>query len=270
MSVSAALERLAREFCLKYACNFDFATFESRVEEFTFLRPVGGWIDLYKITFDQLYKNTLEKVAFGIIDDHLDAEAMLDDFEYMLVRPYVNEGEKEIKHKPYVGMDRASRLEYLERLTGEAPSNAVALYAQKYKKEDISIKQMRSRLKFDIDRREHCIEIAGYVQALENVNTSRSFIWRAFHPFKNNAEKRNAALIKGNFIEKTRCGEEFYREVAAAACETFGGYRKISANLEQRMIGARDEMNRKQKMNDVMRESLHAEGFEKESKHEPL
>ena len=263
MSVSQALEKSSRDFCLKYACHFDFVTFESRVEEFTFLRPVGGWIDVYKITFDRLYKNTLEKVAVGILDDDLDPEAMLDDFEYTLIRPYVNEGEKEIKHKPYVGMDRISRLEYLERLTREAPSNPVELYAEKYKKGELSMKQMRSALALDGVKQEHYTEIAGYVQALDNVNKSRSLVWRAFHPFKNSAEKRNSAQMKTALMEEIRGGEEVYRKTVAVAYDTFGGHLRVNAKLEQNMARAIEEMNRQQKMNDVMRESIHVEGFEK-------
>jgi hypothetical protein len=51
MSVSRALEKSAKAFNTKYAYNFDFATFELRIEEFTFLRPNGGWIDVYKTMF---------------------------------------------------------------------------------------------------------------------------------------------------------------------------------------------------------------------------
>ena len=268
MSVSQALEKSARDFCLKYTCNFNFNTFEATVEEFTFLRPVGGWIDVYKTTFDRLYKNTLEKVAEGMLDDDLDPEAMLDDFEYTLIRPYVNEGEKEIKHKPYVGMDRISRLEYLERLTREAPSNPVELYAEKYKKGELSIKQMRSALTLDGGKQEHYTEIAGYVQAIDNVNKSRSLVWRTFHPFKNSAEKRNSAQMKTALMEEMRGGEEVYRKTVAAAYDTFDGHLRVNAKLAQNMARAIEETNRKQKMNDVMRESIHVAGFEKESARE--
>ena len=64
MSVSKALENSARNFSDKYACQFDFATFESRVEELTFLRPNGGWIDVYKMMFENVYKNSLERLPW--------------------------------------------------------------------------------------------------------------------------------------------------------------------------------------------------------------
>lgn len=262
MPVSEALEKSARDFCFKYACEFDFTTFESRVEEFTFLRPVSGWVDVYKMTFEKLYKNTLEKVAFGEIDDDLDAEAMLDDFEYTLIRPYVNEGEKEIKHKPYAGMEKISRLEYLEKLTRDAPGNSVALYEEKYRNGELTIKQMKAMLELDGDMSENGIEIAGCIQALENVNKSRSFIWKAMHPLKNNEEKRNSSMMKKSFIEKTQGDEELYRETVAAAYEPFEGYQMVNANLKQCMIRAREEINRQQKMNDAMRESIHIAEFE--------
>lgn len=39
-------------------------------------------------------------------------------------------------------------------------------------------------------------------QALREVNASRSVLWRIFHPFRNNAEQRDAKLIEGLISEK--------------------------------------------------------------------
>jgi hypothetical protein len=192
----------------------------------------------------------------------LDSEAMLDDFEYTLIKPYVKESEKDIKHKPYVGMDRISRLEYLQLLTSQSPSNSVDMYAEKYKNGELSIKQIQSILELGKDSQEHYIEIAGCVQAIEAVNKSRSSVWKVFHPFKNSAEKRVFAQMKMAFIEHTQGGEEIYNKAAVAAYEPFDGYQIVNANLEERMIHAKEEMNRKQKLNDVIRESLHIKEFE--------
>lgn len=267
MSVSTALEKSARDFCLKYACNFDFKTFESSVEEFTFLRPVDGWSDVYKTMFERMYMQALEPIA-KVRCAELDGEAMLDDFEYTLIRPYVNEGKKEIKHNPYAGMDRVSRIEYLQQLTKRSPSNFVDLYTEKYKNGQLSIKQMRSKLENGVGNKEYYVEIAGCVQALETVNKSRSRIWRVFHPFKNSSEKRNSEQMKSAFIEHTHSSEEAYSEIAAAAYKTFDGHQIVNANLEQNMLHAREEMSRKQKMNEAIRESLHIEELKRESEQE--
>lgn len=268
MSVSAALERSAKDFCLKYSCDFDFDTFGSRVEEFTFLRPVGGWVDVYKATFDGLYKNTLEKVVVGMTDDDFDAEAMLDDFEYTLIRPYVKEQGEEIKHRPYVGMDdRVTRLEYLDSLTKDVPSNPVALFTEKYKKGTLSIGDMlrqvtsaeRSNEKADL------IEIAGYVQALENVNNSRSVAWRVIHPIKNGAELREAQRMKKILSERVAGDEEAYRDIADEARKPVEGYERLNAGLGQSMARAREDIAMKQKMNNAVRESLHIEGLDRDT-----
>lgn len=261
MPVSKALENSAVAFNMKYACNFDFATFESRVEEFTFLRPNGGWIDVYKMMFDRMYKKALEKAAVGAVCN-LNGEAMLDDFEYTLIRPYVSETKNDIKHQPYVGMDRITRLEYLDRITKEAPQNPVDLYSEKYKNGELSLRQMRSALSCEMTRREHYIEIAGYIQALENTNKKRSFIWRACHPFKNNAEKRDAALMKEMLFKAVTCGEDFYNELAEAACKTFDGCQRADANLAESIIRAKEETNRQQKMNDALKEVRCVEVFD--------
>ena len=265
MSISEALRKSARGFCQKYMCSFNFNTFESVIEEFTFLRPNGGWVDVYKMTFGQMYKKSLEMAADGAIEN-LDGEAMLDDFEYTLIRPYVSESRYDINHKPYVGMDRISRLAFLDKLTTEAPSNYVDLYTEKYINGELTIKEMRNRvsgtLGFDQVNRKHYVEIAGYIQALENTNKSRSGVWRAFHPIKNKAEKREAENMKKLFVEEVVGGEKFYNETVMAAHETFHGHRRVNENLTQSMILAEREMKRNRKMNEVLIESLRTENVD--------
>lgn len=260
MSVSNVLKKSASDFCLKYACNFDFETFESNVEDFTFLRPNNGWIDVYKTTFKNMYMQALE-FSSKVGNVTLDGETMLDDFEYTLIRPYVNEGEKEIKHNPYVGMDRVSRIAYLQLLTSQSPSNSVDLYAKKYKSGELSMKQIRSRLD-SVSGQERYIELVEFSQALERVNQSRSMIWRAFHPFKNNAEKRVSAQMKQAFADRKRGDSECYSEALAEAYKIFDGHRMVIASLEERMLHAQEERNRMQKMSDAMRESMRQESFE--------
>ena len=258
MAISDSFRKSAKRFCGKYVCFFNMRTFETKLEEFTFLRPNGGWIDFYKSMFELLYRKTLERVAAGDVDD-LDSEAMLDDFEYILIRPYVQESPEAINHKPYAGMDRISRLMFLDKLTREAPSNLVDLYTEKYKNGELSISQMRkeanSTLNFDQAGRENYIEIAGYVQAIENVNRERSLAWRVMHPAKYNAEKNEAELMKKRLIESFG-GEDVYNDVANVARETFRGHLKVNENLAHSMLRAREEIKREKKMNDAIRESF--------------
>ena len=232
------------------------------------MRPNNGWVDVYKTMFDRMYKKTLERVATGTVDN-LDGEAMLDDFEYTLIRPYVKENESGIKHKPYVGMDRIARLEYLDQLTKQAPSNLVDLYAEKYKNGELSLKQMRRKamsvLGNNAADRERYVEIAGCVQALENVNKSRSRMWKILCPFKSNAEKRDAMLMKKMLIDGVFGREDAYNEIVAAAHETFDGHKRANANLEWNIARAREEMSQMQRMNDAMREPLCIRELQNES-----
>ena len=266
MPVSQLLEKNAKRFCLKYSCDFDFEVFESRVEEFTFLRPLVGWSDAYKETFECLYKNTLKKVVLGFADTNIDAEAMLDDFEYTLIRPYVEKSKKEIKHKPYAGMDKISRIAYLESITKEVPSNLIELYTEKYKKGELTIKEIKASSNSDKIEGKSYVDIAAYLKALENVNNERSFIWRAIHPLKNSAEKRIPELMKKSFVSDGKDGEEFYRKSVEAAGEHFNGYERVIENLKQSMVRAREELNHKHRVNSVVRESIRIEEFEELSK----
>ena len=236
----------------------------SFAEEFTFLRPNGGWIDVYKATFERMYQQSLEGAVLGTLEN-LSGEAMLDDFEYMLIRPYVNERKEEIKHKPYAAMDRIARLEYLDGITKKAPKNRVERSMEKYKNGELSLKQIKSAQGIRNAERAQYLEFAGCVQAVERVNQSRSTLWKALHPLKNNAEQRDVAQMKRTLIEEVK-GENFYNEMVSSAYETFDGYQRVTANLTESMARAREEINRLQRMNEVMRESLHVEGFDNEPK----
>ena len=265
MAISRALEISARAFSTKYACKFDFSIFDSRVEEFTFLRPNGGWIDVYKVSFGQSFKKALEAAALGVINN-FNGEAMLDDFEYSIIKPYVNESERGIKHKSYVGMDRVARLEYLEKLTAQTPSNLVDLYTEKYKNGELSTKAMRSALSYRAGECANYTELASFIKAIENVNSGRSFVWRAFRPFKSSAEKREASFMKNLLIKNAPNGEELYEECVADAYKTFDGYQKVKASLAESMKDAKEELNRLSRMNEALRESNGTDG----RRHAPL
>ena len=260
MSVSEALKQSAEKFNTKYGCDFDFTKFESRVEEFTLLRPNNGWKDVYKVTFERMYAKAFERVALGT-ENTLNGEAMLDDFEYTLIRPYASQEEKDIKHNAYIGMDRLTRLEYLCGLTEKSPKNLVELYVAKYKSGDITLKQMRDLRKNTVT--ELYIEAVGVVQALKNVNKGRSSIWKAFHPYKNKAEKTEAELMKKSLVKEVAGGEEAYRGLLDAAYEVFDGYQKTNANLGECIARAREEATMNQKMNDAMREAFRIDDLDK-------
>lgn len=266
MSVSKELMRSAKDFSTKYSCNFDFVTFESRAEGYTFLSPNNGWRDVYKKTFDKMYKQALESVVIGK-KAHLNSEVMLDDFEYTLIKPYVNETTMSINHKPYVGMDRVTRLEFLDKLTKEAPSNPVSLCVAQYKRGELSLKQMRLDTNALRDasstEMDDFIGVASYIQALKSTNESRSFVWKALHPFRNGAEKRDAVSMKKALIEKTGT-EEAYGEITKAAYETFDAHKRVCAGLNVNMMHAKEESQRKEKMKDAIRESFCAEDLGKE------
>ena len=265
MSISKELRRSAKDFCTKYVCSFDFAKFETKVEGYTFLNPNNGWRDVYKLIFDGMYKQALEAAAKNNGD--LDAEAMLDDFEYTLIRPYVNESETAIRHKPYVGMDRVARLEFLEKLTTDAPSTPAALCTEKYRSGMLSIKQMALNVKAPVgsleDERERSIETASYIYALEDASKCRSLLWKTFHPFKCNAEKRESASMKTALIKEG--GEVAYQEIERAAHRTFETHKKAILMLEVNMKHAQEEKRRHEQMKSAMRESLVAADFGKES-----
>lgn len=255
MPISDSFRRSAKRFCKKYACYFSLREFESDVERYMLQISGEGFCDFYKTMFERLYKKALENVAQED-DGDLDGEAMLDDFEYTVIRPYVSQSGKGIDHKPYAGMDRLTRLMYLDKITRNAPSNLVELYTEKYRSGELSIDQMSRRvsetLSFNRARREHYVDAAAFILALERANESRSLLWRVLHPAKNSTERKSAGLLKKQFICEVEGGDGFYNEMAKCARYTFAGHRRVNENLVQSMINARDEAKREQKMNDAL------------------
>ena len=62
--------------------------------------------------------------------------------------------------------------------------------------------------------------------------------------------------MKRRLIEEAPEVGAAYEEYARAACEPFEGYQRVGETLAQSMIREREEMNRLQKLNDVMRASI--------------
>ena len=63
--------------------------------------------------------------------------------------------------------------------------------------------------------------------------------------------------MKKAFIERVG-GEEIYCARALEACETYDAHKRVNAALAESMIHAREEMKRREKLNDAIRGTLRA------------
>jgi hypothetical protein len=135
----------------------------------------------------------------------VDLMDVVKNFEEYLMQPFVNEcksaGEKPYP-KPYGGMTRMQRIELVEHMLNTTPKNDVELTERAYLKGQIRLRDIRENVNDmpfaggkGVDT--HQLQrIGAFMLAIENVNKSRPVWWRIIHPFRNNAEKRDAKELR--------------------------------------------------------------------------
>ena len=218
--INNELKTAALNFGAKYGCTFDFeafeATFTTKNTKPIVFNPNEGWMEKCKNAFVRLYKQSLERFASDK-NATIDAEDMLNDFETELMSPYVDynrQNNVNIDHTPYFGMDRMTRLSFLDEESKKVPSCYVEFYTEKYKNGEIRIRDMRSIVSAIFANPESTVEdfqkVASFVKALEDFNNNRTFWDRFFHPFQNRAEKKVSAKFKTMLDEKFADVEKGY------------------------------------------------------------
>ena len=150
----------------------------------------------------------------------VDLMDVVKNFEEYLMQPFVNEcktaGEKPYP-KPYGGMSRMQRIELVEYILNASPKNDVELTEQAYLKGQIRLRDIRENVNdmpFAVGKgvdTHQLKRIGAFMLAIENVNKERPLWWRIIHPFRNNAEKRDARELRtvltsfgGNALEVDR------------------------------------------------------------------
>lgn len=158
------------------------------------------------------YWDMYSKLATTVADRKLAGEnlpplyEMLEDYEKMLFTPYKairdDEDIAALQPEPYGGTELSSeRAEMLKTALESKKTFEYHAIAKKYKNGDIRIRDIVAFASEETGKdapmsNDTAVEILKYALALEEANKSRSFIWKVFHPFRNNAEQRDSALIK--------------------------------------------------------------------------
>ena len=206
-----ALEARAKEFNDIYRTSFDYSGFYSKLKTFNRLTTDNAADIVYKGTLGTVLKDAMvaachsrgsakrgERGDVNLMD-------VVKNFEEYLMQPFVNEcktaGEKPYP-KPYGGMTRMQRIELVERMLNTTPKNDVELTEQAYLKGQIRLRDIRENVNdmpFAVGKGvdTHQLQrIGAFMLAIENVNKSRPVWWRIIHPFRNNAEKRDAKELR--------------------------------------------------------------------------
>lgn len=164
------------------------------------------------------YWNVYSKLATTLADKKIAGEnlpslqEMLSDYESMLFIPYremkASEGMGENAPEPFGSVDtQRERSEMLRTALRDKKIFEYQYIAKKYKSGELRIRDMVTLARDETGKdgsmsKENAVEILKYALALEEANKSRSFIWKIFHPFRNNAEQRDSALIKSLVASK--------------------------------------------------------------------
>ena len=212
MSINwTALEARAKEFNDQYRTSFDYSGFYSKLKTFNRLTTDNAADIVYKGTLGTVLKDAmvaachsrggLKKGERGDVD----LMDVVKNFEEYLMQPFVNEcktaGEKPYP-KPYGGMTRMQRIELVERMLNTTPKNDVELTERAYLKGQIRLRDIRENvgdMPFAVGKgidTHQLKRIGTFMLAIENVNKSRPLWWRIIHPFRNNAEQRDAKELR--------------------------------------------------------------------------
>jgi hypothetical protein len=206
-----ALDARAKDFNDKYHTGFSYSAFHSKLKTFERLDPKNAATIVYKGTLGAVLKDTLiiacntERNSRDGKSGAVDLMIVVKDFEEYLMKPFVQECKRE-KEKPYPksygGMNIQQRVELVEHVLQVAPKNDVTLTEQAYMRGQIRLRDMRESVKNmpfaiggKVDRAQ-IQRIGTFMLAIENVNKERSSWWRFFHPFRNNAEQRDAKELR--------------------------------------------------------------------------
>lgn len=135
------------------------------------------------------------------LDEDLFGFGLLNEFNRAFLIPYLKteQGKNLLLTNPYEELSEEEKAQAIYDGVKEFKNNPLSLYQELYASGQLRIRDMRSyveSLTKDTYREESMAKGFQLVQMLKNINESRSFWWRLFHPFRNNAEQRDAAKME--------------------------------------------------------------------------
>ena len=195
----------------RYGLNFSIGAFEVQANAFAQLNSKSAFDDVYRMTFIKLYKQALGNYVDHKIDG-LEPSIMLKGFNDIMEVYRKDCQEKKITTNLHArgGWKVKDALESLQKEVSALPKNKIEYAKERYLKGDLPIRDMMEYTKKTLEGDQNTFNteklsvLISYSKALKDVNASRSFLWKVFHPIRNNAEQKNAALIETMVQEKAK------------------------------------------------------------------
>ena len=189
----------------KYYCDLDLNKFIDAVNKELKRGNQNAWNDVYKSTFFNLYKKTAFNTFLGARNESLSGEEMLESFERDIMSDLANgciRAGESVQASKNGGMTDIEACEAMKEHLNDIPTSYTGIARNQYTNGKMRIRDMVSFTRSAIENGniKNNIEaqrrIMGYSIALDRVNDSRSRFWRTIHPFRNNAEQRDAELMR--------------------------------------------------------------------------
>lgn len=190
------------DFNKKYNTTFSISKFAARVHEHKVLEGDDPYKTAYKTILVEFYKQAVKAQINGKVKE-IDYTQFIMDLETPL-SIYIDDLKKEGEAKDvktFCGTKNIERITALKAAHENVPRTPTAVAVEEYKNGEMRIRDMVAFTKEvtadaeNIDAK-NINRVVAFATALEQVNSSRSIMWRIFHPFRNNAEKRDAALMR--------------------------------------------------------------------------
>ena len=224
----AKYDKVVNEFNKKYGTDFSMEKFR-RAERKTNSNTA------YKKVFAGIY----EKAITSYVDEKnngFSLQEMLIDYD-KIMSTYRNDcKEQKINTNllPLGGWTPDEAIQSLKEIPSKFNGSSANFAKDRYLNGKLPIREMMAYTNeaFANDKAPDigvATVIASYAKALEDANKSRSFIWKVFHPVRNNAEKKYSKIMQNMISEK--CGEEVFEKADryAAAPDAFD---KVKAAME--------------------------------------
>lgn len=206
----------------------------------------SGWNAAYWHVYSDLASAIADRKLAG--ENLPSLHDMMSDYEEMLITPLRQQLKSEGKQAPtpYGGIVGQKNLSLMVQNALE--NKEIYEYqeiAGRYMNGELRIRDMVALARASTSKEgpmsnAKAAEIYKYALALEHANAKRGFFWKIFHPFRNNAEQRDAALIKDMIANKFLVGHE---RVLKQAKETVLGEFEKDARAIKYQLSVNNDVN---------------------------
>ena len=153
-----------------------------------------------RASFIDAYKTALLKDLIKRDGEDFRAQDMFEDFRRDIIQNFINETpySRRANISKNLGCKTADEVYgMLQNVWENIPRNQVEAVMENYLNGNIRIRDMVAVAgRFNVDNKHQQNELASYAKALKAVNDTRPLWWRIIHPFRNNAEQREAKNIE--------------------------------------------------------------------------